>query len=67
MLEFVVICSLVLLFKLIISNKFGLSGNYEVETIDMLTEAFLKATPLPKGHGRLIDTEASKTLIAVIC
>ena len=41
--------------KSIIGNKNVLSGNYEIETLDMLTEAFLNGTPLPKGHGRLID------------
>lgn len=43
--------------KAIIARKDILSGNYEIETLDMLTEAFLKGTPLPKGHGRLIDEE----------
>lgn len=43
--------------KAIIAKKDILSGNYEIETLDMLTEAFLKGTPLPKGHGRLIDVK----------
>lgn len=41
--------------KAFAENKDVLSGNYEIETLDMLTEAFLNGTPLPKGHGRLID------------
>lgn len=44
--------------KAIIAKKDILSGNYEIETLDMLTEAFLKGKPLPKGHGRLIDADA---------
>ena len=44
--------------KSIIGNKNVLSGNYEIETLDMLTEAFLNSTPLPEGHGRLIDVDA---------
>lgn len=40
--------------KAIIARKDILSGNYEIETLDMLTEAFLKGKPLPKGRGRLI-------------
>ena len=32
-----------------------LSGNYELETLDMLTDALINAAPLPKDHGRLID------------
>lgn len=43
--------------KSIIANKSVLSGNYDIETLDMLTEAFLTAIPLPKGHGRLIDAD----------
>lgn len=43
--------------KAIIAKKDVLSGNYEIETLDMLTEAFLNETPLPKGHGRLIDAD----------
>lgn len=35
-----------------------LSGAYELETIDMFLKAFKNATPLPKGHGRLIDADA---------
>lgn len=37
-----------------------LSGNYEIETLDMLIEAFKECTPLPKGHGRLIDANRLK-------
>lgn len=47
--------------KAIIARKDILSGNYEIETLDMLTEAFLKGTPLPKGHGRLGDLDALET------
>lgn len=32
-----------------------LSGIYEFETIEMLIRAFKNGTPLPKGHGRIID------------
>ena len=46
--------------KFLIRNKDMLSGNYEVETLDMLTDAFSKATPLPKGHGKLVDIEDVK-------
>ena len=51
--------------KAIIAKKDMLSGNYEIETLDMLTEAFLKCTPLTKGHGRLID--ASKLKVELEC
>lgn len=37
------------------SFGFQLSGRYERETIKMLREAFKEGTPLPKGHGDLID------------
>lgn len=30
-------------------------GAYELETIDMFLKAFNNGTPLPKGHGDLID------------
>ena len=46
--------------KAIISGKDVLSGNYEIETLDMLTEAFLKGTSLPKGHGRLMILSEGK-------
>ncbi len=39
---------------------FKLSGRYERETITMIRLAFENATPLPKGHGRLIDADALK-------
>lgn len=32
-------------------------GAYELETIEMFLNAFKNATPLPKGHGRLIDAK----------
>lgn len=41
--------------KAFVGNKDILSGNYEIETLDMLTEAFLNGTPLPKGYGDLVD------------
>ena len=41
--------------KAMIAKRCILSGNYEIETLDMLTKAFLKGVPLPKGHGDLID------------
>lgn len=31
------------------------AGNYEKETVEMLMGAFVNGTPLPKGHGDLID------------
>lgn len=49
------------IYKAIITKKDILSGNYEIETLDMLTQAFLKGTPLPKGHGRLGDLDALET------
>lgn len=36
---------------------FKMSGRYERETITMIRKAFENATPLPKGHGRLIDAD----------
>lgn len=36
-----------------------LSGIYEFETIEMLIRAFENGTPLPKGHGRLIDADST--------
>ena len=39
------------------SFGFRLAGRYEKETITMLREAFKKGTPLPEGHGRLIDAD----------
>ena len=32
-----------------------LAGNYEQETAIMLIDAFKNGTPLPKGHGKIID------------
>lgn len=46
--------------KFKIGNKNMLSGNYEIETLDMLTEAFLNGTQLPKGHDRLIEAKRLK-------
>ena len=37
------------------SFGFQLAGRYELETITMLRDAFKNGTPVPKGHGRLID------------
>ena len=37
------------------SFGFQLAGRYEQETITMLRKAFRNCTPLPEGHGRLID------------
>ena len=42
--------------SLIAGRENILSGNYEIETLDMLTEAFLNSTSLPKGH-RLMDAD----------
>lgn len=39
-----------------------IAGKYEQELCDMLIEAFNNGTPLPKGHGRLIDADELKTL-----
>lgn len=39
----------------LITNTNLVCGAYELETIDMFLEAFNNGTPLPKGHGRLID------------
>lgn len=47
--------------KAIIARKDILSGEYEIEILDMITEAFLKGTPLPKGHGTLKDVDNIKT------
>lgn len=41
-----------------VKNRGALSGRYDRETITMLRKAFENATPLPKGHGRLIDADA---------
>ncbi len=35
-----------------------LSGLYDFETLEMLKNVLENATPLPKGHGRLIDADA---------
>jgi hypothetical protein len=35
-----------------------LCGAYELETIQMFMQALANGTPLPKGHGRLIDADA---------
>lgn len=43
--------------KSIIGGKNALSGKYEIETLDMLTEAFLNGTAIPKEHGRLSDID----------
>lgn len=39
------------------SFGFQLAGRYEKETITMLREAFKNGTPLPKGHGDLVDRD----------
>lgn len=39
------------------SFGFVLAGRYEQETITMLRKALKNGTPLPKGHGRLIDAD----------
>ena len=42
-------------------ESFGLlAGRYEQETIIMLRQAIKNVTPLPKGHGRLIDADELK-------
>lgn len=40
-----------------ISGSNLVCGAYELETIDMFLKAFNNSTPLPKGHGRLIDAD----------
>lgn len=45
------------------SFGFQLAGRYEQETITMLRNAIKNGTPLPKGHGDLIDrSEVIKSL-----
>lgn len=39
------------------SFGFQLAGRYEQETVTMLRKAIKNSTPLPKGHGRLIDAD----------
>lgn len=41
----------------LITNTSLLCGAYELETIDMFLKSFKKATPLPKGHGRIVDID----------
>lgn len=48
--------------KAIIAKKDILSGNYEIEILDMLTETFLKGKPLPKGHGDLIYRKSAEAI-----
>lgn len=43
--------------KAFVGNKDILSGNYEIEILDMLTDAFLNGIPIPKGHVRLSESE----------
>lgn len=46
-----------------ISGTNLLCGAYELETIQMLMQALAKGTPLPKGHGGLIDEKEVKKMI----
>ena len=41
----------------------GALGRYERETITMIRKAIENGTPLPKGHGRLIDEDAIKKYV----
>ena len=41
-------------------DVYMVSGNYEVEVMDMLLKVFKESTPLPKNHGRLIDADDVK-------
>lgn len=54
--------------KLIIDIPQGLKIDFENENWTALTcmemkNALMKGTPLPKGHGRLIDADALKKII----
>lgn len=40
-----------------------MSGNYEVETLDMLIKSFKECTPLPKGHGNLKDLDKIEQIL----
>ena len=40
-----------------------ISGNYEVETLDMLIKSFKECTLLPKGHGNIYDENDIKKRI----
>ena len=44
----------------LINNTNLVCGAYELETIDMFLKAFNNGTPLPKGHGELVDYEELK-------
>lgn len=44
----------------LIADAHSIAGNYEKEVANMLIDAFRNCTPLPKGHGRLIDADALK-------
>ena len=44
-----------------VDNTSLVCGAYELETINMFLKAFANATPLPKGHGDLIDRGELKT------
>lgn len=48
-------------------ESFGvpLSGRYEQETITMLRKAFENGTPLPKGHGRIVDINELMNVIGL--
>lgn len=45
------------IYKSFIGGRDIVSGRYEIETLDMITEAFLNSNPLSKGHGDLIDRQ----------
>lgn len=47
------------------SFGFQLAGRYEKETITMLREAFKNCTPLPKGHGRIVDINELMNVIGL--
>lgn len=36
------------------------NGEISNETVNIILDAFYKGTPLPKGHGRLIDADVVK-------
>lgn len=44
----------------LMTNTSLVCGAYELETIEMFLNAFNNGTPLPKGHGDLIDRNELK-------
>lgn len=46
-----------------IMNAHKASGNWDDSLIGVLCKGVANGTPLPKGHGRLIDAEELKKII----